>query len=532
MSTIGQNLRSTVLVGNISPDAAEEPMKDMFAQIGPVANFKFFYDKESGKPKGYAVCEYRDPDAALNAVRSLSGYEVKGKILRVDIASSERCREELKNLQMSSGGPPGDNSRDGEIEPEKAPEAISKAVASLPPEQMFELMKQMKMCIQNNPNEARNLLLQNPQLAYALLQAQVVMRIVDPQVALNILNRANPNPVSSTSAPSSESETVKTTASATSTKASTTTTSVFPGPASSSPADSVLSNVPTSALPLAVSTSSSPLTSFPLTNVSASDGPRVSAPPLRNSQMGDIRGPPLLGPEVPRPGVPSSRHHPQRGIDSFGPFGDPRSLADRDMRIPPRGDIGDVRLPARVDQDMRQPSSIGLGDLDMRQPMGDQDFRMMRGVQMMDSRPYDPRLRSMTSGESLGRPTPSAAPYDQRGAHPFDPRTAHETRPSAPPQRLEDPRTLAAMRSQVSSRAGSTTTSTSSILASLPSIGNSRPSSNIIAAANAIAPHDQEKAALIMQVLQLSDEQIAMLPPEQRQSILILKEQIARSCPP
>ena len=32
-----------------------------------------------------------------------------------------------------------------------------------------------------------------------------------------------------------------------------------------------------------------------------------------------------------------------------------------------------------------------------------------------------------------------------------------------------------------------------------------------------------------MQVLQLSDDQIAMLPPEQRASILILKEQIARS---
>ena len=61
-------------------------------------------------------------------------------------------------------------------EPEKAPEAISKAVASLPPEQMFELMKQMKACIQNNPQEARVMLNQNPQLAYALLQAQVVMR--------------------------------------------------------------------------------------------------------------------------------------------------------------------------------------------------------------------------------------------------------------------------------------------------------------------------------------------------------------------
>ena len=31
------------------------------------------------------------------------------------------------------------------VAPENAPEAITKAVASLPPEQMFELMKQMKV---------------------------------------------------------------------------------------------------------------------------------------------------------------------------------------------------------------------------------------------------------------------------------------------------------------------------------------------------------------------------------------------------
>ncbi|CAF4936480.1 unnamed protein product, partial [Rotaria sp. Silwood1] len=70
-------------------------------------------------------------------------------------------------------------------------ESISNAVASLPPAQMFELMKQMKQCIEANPNEAKTLLSTNPQLAYALLQAQVVMRIVDPQVAMVLLNRTD-----------------------------------------------------------------------------------------------------------------------------------------------------------------------------------------------------------------------------------------------------------------------------------------------------------------------------------------------------
>ena len=61
-------------------------------------------------------------------------------------------------------------------DPSSAPESISKAVATLPPEQMFLLMKQMKDCIQQNPEDARTMLLKNPQLSYALVQALVVMR--------------------------------------------------------------------------------------------------------------------------------------------------------------------------------------------------------------------------------------------------------------------------------------------------------------------------------------------------------------------
>ena len=79
------------------------------------------------------------------------------------------------------------------VPPESAPEEITKAVASLPPEQMFELMKQMKLFIMHQPEEARQLLLHNPQLPYALLQAQVVMRIVEPRLAHEYLHRPRSN---------------------------------------------------------------------------------------------------------------------------------------------------------------------------------------------------------------------------------------------------------------------------------------------------------------------------------------------------
>lgn len=47
--------------------------------------------------------------------------------------------------------------------------------------------------------------------------------------------------------------------------------------------------------------------------------------------------------------------------------------------------------------------------------------------------------------------------------------------------------------------------------------------------ANMAGATDKEKANLIMQVLQLSDEQINQLPEAQRNSILVLKEQIAKT---
>ncbi|KAJ8718960.1 hypothetical protein PYW07_016516 [Mythimna separata] len=189
-SIMDKSMRS-VFVGNIPYEATEEKLKDIFSEVGPVLSFKLVFDRETGKPKGYGFCEYKDQETALSAMRNLNGYEIGGRSLRVDNACTEKSRMEMQALMQ---GPQIENPYGDPVEPEKAPEAISKAVATLPPEQMFELMKQMKLCIQNNPSEARNMMLQNPQLAYALLQAQVIMRIVDPATAVSMLHPSNPLP--------------------------------------------------------------------------------------------------------------------------------------------------------------------------------------------------------------------------------------------------------------------------------------------------------------------------------------------------
>ncbi|CAH1709852.1 unnamed protein product [Aphis gossypii] len=197
---LDKSMRS-VFVGNIPYEATEEKLKDIFSEVGPVISFKLVYDRETGKPKGYGFCEYKDQETALSAMRNLNGYEIGGRTLRVDNACTEKSRLEMQSLMM--GMPSSENHYGEAVSAEKAPEAISTAVASLPPEQMYELMKQMKSCIQNNPTEARNMLLQNPQLGYALLQAQIIMKIVDPQIAASMLQSSNqvpPTPIPNNSA--------------------------------------------------------------------------------------------------------------------------------------------------------------------------------------------------------------------------------------------------------------------------------------------------------------------------------------------
>ncbi|KAJ6639184.1 Cleavage stimulation factor subunit 2 [Pseudolycoriella hygida] len=332
-SIMDKSMRS-VFVGNIPYEATEEKLKEIFCEVGPVVSLKLVFDRESGKPKGYGFCEYKDQETALSAMRNLNGYEIGGRTLRVDNACTEKSRMEMQQLLQ---GPQVENPYGEHCEPENAPEAITKTVASLPPEQMYELMKQMKTCIQNNPTEARQMLLLNPQLAYALLQAQVVMRIIDPQTALGMLHKANQMPTVLTSS--------------------------------------------TMQLPESV--------------------PQLSMP----IQTATVQ------PTVLSQGFPSATQ-------------------DVDLR-----GVMDPRINRNMDQDMR------------------------------------------------------ALPTPQMIANPIQ-----STTPLVP-----------SMHSQ-------------------PSQAQNRLAAGIPSNAS-----DQEKAALIMQVLQLSDEQIAMLPPEQRASILVLKEQIAKN---
>jgi RNA recognition motif-containing protein len=52
-------------------------------------------DKDTGKTRVYAVCEYKDQETAINAVKTLSAIEIAGRFMKVDHALNEKSRLEM-----------------------------------------------------------------------------------------------------------------------------------------------------------------------------------------------------------------------------------------------------------------------------------------------------------------------------------------------------------------------------------------------------------------------------------------------------
>ncbi|XP_003373134.1 cleavage stimulation factor subunit, tau variant [Trichinella spiralis] len=180
-SVFGEN--RCFAVGNISYDATEEELKEIFSQVGPVVGFRLVFDRETGKPKGYGFCEYLDQETALSAQRNLCNYEFHGRPLRVDAAVGDRSREEMQQLQITLAAPEEENPYGPEVDSEKCPEMIVHQVASLPPEQMDEFLIELKYGCEINKRRIVRLLKKNQQLAQALVYVMLRMNLIEPSEA-------------------------------------------------------------------------------------------------------------------------------------------------------------------------------------------------------------------------------------------------------------------------------------------------------------------------------------------------------------
>jgi len=88
--------QTKLYVGNLSWGTEEEPLRELFEEYGKVLDCYIPTDRETGQHRGFAfVC--MDPEDALRAADETDGYELDGRILRVNEAQPKGAGNSYSN---------------------------------------------------------------------------------------------------------------------------------------------------------------------------------------------------------------------------------------------------------------------------------------------------------------------------------------------------------------------------------------------------------------------------------------------------
>jgi cold-inducible RNA-binding protein len=100
-------MSTKLFVGNLSYNATQNQLQEMFAAHGPVTEVDLIMDKFSGRPRGFGFVTMETKEGADAAIQALNGKSIDGRAMTVNEA---RPREERPPRQGggSRGGDRGD----------------------------------------------------------------------------------------------------------------------------------------------------------------------------------------------------------------------------------------------------------------------------------------------------------------------------------------------------------------------------------------------------------------------------------------
>lgn len=87
-------------VGNLSFEATENDLQDLFETHGQVTNVTLINDKITGRSRGFAFLTMGDAASGNAAMGTLNGSQLQGRTLTV---SEARAREESPRPEQKSG---------------------------------------------------------------------------------------------------------------------------------------------------------------------------------------------------------------------------------------------------------------------------------------------------------------------------------------------------------------------------------------------------------------------------------------------
>ena len=94
-------MNTKLFVGNLSYQASEQDLTELFSQAGTVESVKIITDTYTGQPKGFGFVEMSTNEEAKNAISTLNGATFKDRNITV---SEARPRTERKGGGGGGGG--------------------------------------------------------------------------------------------------------------------------------------------------------------------------------------------------------------------------------------------------------------------------------------------------------------------------------------------------------------------------------------------------------------------------------------------
>ena len=85
-SKIKENITKTIYVGNLSFEATEADVTNVFKEYGEVKKVYLPSDRETGKMRGFGFVEMETENQESAAIDKLNGSEWMGRILKVNKA--------------------------------------------------------------------------------------------------------------------------------------------------------------------------------------------------------------------------------------------------------------------------------------------------------------------------------------------------------------------------------------------------------------------------------------------------------------
>lgn len=106
-------MNTKIYIGNLSFDATEQDLKDLFEPHGEVTEIFMPTDRESGRPRGFAFVTMGSSDSMNAAISELNGQEFLGRALVVNEAKPQERQGGDRNRGGYGGGGYGGRRDDG-----------------------------------------------------------------------------------------------------------------------------------------------------------------------------------------------------------------------------------------------------------------------------------------------------------------------------------------------------------------------------------------------------------------------------------